>query len=356
MLRCAIFGLVFLCPVLAAGDADSCDAVPAARVHADQVLFQRQAPTQRSQLQSSQAAAAASTEAKAVSWAAAAGEFVATDSVIQTVPMQTLSATDAAKAKAFVENLLIAGSPLGATFPLPQGVESMTCVQGQCTISGAATGDVRQRIEKVAQTAKAQTRCTDKICHHSYQTMYGTHLVPLMQAASAPKLFEIGLGCDMAYGPGASVSLWKALFPIANLWEAEYDAACVQKCHAEGTLAGINAVTGDQGDQATVQSWVQKSGGQFDAVVDDGGHRNKQIRTSFEELWPHVKPGGLYFLEDLQVGRRHPFSDGGVVMSDIMQAYVEQLLTQEERIDLPLPENVESIFCQKEACMIKKAG
>lgn len=76
MFRCAIFALVFACPALVAGDADSCDAVPAARVQADQVLFQRQAPIQRSQLQSSQAAKAA-TEGQAVSLAAAAGEFVA---------------------------------------------------------------------------------------------------------------------------------------------------------------------------------------------------------------------------------------------------------------------------------------
>lgn len=39
--------------------------------------------------------------------------------------------------------------------------------------------------------------------------------------------------------------------------------------------------------------------GPFDVVVDDGGHRPEQQKTSFIHLFPHVKPGGLYFLEDI---------------------------------------------------------
>jgi hypothetical protein len=182
------------------------------------------------------------------------------------------------------------------------------------------------------------------------------YLIPLMRANKGAKLFEIGLGCGMSYGPGASVALWETLFPNAELWEAEYDAACVSKGQANGLLAGIHTVTGDQGDPATVHGWVAQSGGQFDAVIDDGGHRNKQIRTSFEILWPHVKPGGLYFLEDLQVGRVGGYADGGVVMSDMVQAWVEQLLTHTPRADLPLPQGVQSIFCQAEACVLMKAS
>ena len=34
-----------------------------------------------------------------------------------------------------------------------------------------------------------------------------------------------------------------------------------------------------------------------------GGHTQGQIFASFMALWPTVKPGGLYFIEDLQVSR-----------------------------------------------------
>ena len=41
----------------------------------------------------------------------------------------------------------------------------------------------------------------------------------------------------------------------------------------------------------------------FDVIVDDGGHTNKQIRRTFEAFWPHVKRGGLYFIEDMHKGK-----------------------------------------------------
>lgn len=178
--------------------------------------------------------------------------------------------------------------------------------------------------------------------------------MPFMQANPAAKMFEIGLGCGMGYGPGASVMFWKSLFPNVTLWEADYNAACVVDSKAKGFLEGIKVVTGDQGNPSIVQGWVNKTGGHFDVVIDDGGHANKQIRTSFEVLWPHVKAGGLYFLEDLQVGREGGWADGGVVISDMVQAWVEQLLTKKPPGDLPLPAGVHSIFIQREACMLRK--
>jgi len=36
-----------------------------------------------------------------------------------------------------------------------------------------------------------------------------------------------------------------------------------------------------------------------DIVIDDGGHANHQILKSFFALWPIVRPGGFYFVEDL---------------------------------------------------------
>ena len=36
-------------------------------------------------------------------------------------------------------------------------------------------------------------------------------------------------------------------------------------------------------------------------VIDDGGHLMKLQKPSFEVLWDHVMPGGVYFIEDLDV-------------------------------------------------------
>lgn len=276
--------------------------------------------------------------------------------------LERLDSADAEKAKAYVEHFLMRNEgqglalPFSKAFSLPEWAEFMTCTPGECKVIGPASGTDSQRITQFEEAARSQMPCTDKVSTHSYQTMYGVNLLPFMEATNGAKLFEIGLGCDMNYRPGASVDLWKSLFPSATLWEAEFDAKCVQNAEANGLLAGVQVVTGDQGNQTTVQGWVAESGGDFDVVIDDGGHENKQIRASFEILWPHVKPGGMYFLEDLQVGRVVPWNDGSVVIADMVEAWVEQLLTQKPRADLPLPGGVQTIFCQAEACMLRKAS
>ena len=108
-------------------------------------------------------------------------------------------------------------------------------------------------------------------------------------------------------------------------------------------------------------------------MIDDGGHYNTMIKTSFDHLWPQVKPGGVYFIEDLQAGRSpsvdnkftYEDTNGQAVVSDIIQAWIEQLLLtarvgsnvgprESQKTKFPLPDGVEGIFCQSEACMIAK--
>ena len=218
------------------------------------------------------------------------------------------------------------------TNPMPSGVESIYCQTHACMIRkqvchhevDSSGNFVAHNIRSFASTAQGMPRVTDKTTHHRYQVMYATFLLPFMQARPQSKMLEIGLGCMMDTGPGASVELWKRLFPMVELWEAEYYANCVEKARKAGQLVeGVGIVTGDQGDKATLQEWVNRTGGNFDVIVDDGSHHNKHIKATFDELWPSLRPGGLYFMEDLQVGRDPPFADGQAPStSEIMQAWV----------------------------------
>lgn len=56
---------------------------------------------------------------------------------------------------------------------------------------------------------------------------------------------------------------------------------------------------GDQKDVPFMQGVVESSGGQFDIIIDDGGHWGEQIRASFGVLWPSLADGGVYVVEDL---------------------------------------------------------
>merc|ERR1712083_285793 len=161
------------------------------------------------------------------------------------------------------------------------------------------------------------------------------------------------------YGPGASTALWKKLFPKADLWEAEVDAACVEK-HKNDLLKDINVLTGDQGSDAVLDSWIQTSGGNFDVVIDEGGHQNCQIWHSFLKLWPTVKPRGLYFIEDLQVGKWASYSkfttdacDKDLIVTEKLKERVDVMIYDEQKKEFA-KSDIEFIFCQHEACVVGK--
>jgi len=64
----------------------------------------------------------------------------------------------------------------------------------------------------------------------------------------------------------------------------------------------------DQGDRARLAELVEEEfDGPLDWIVDDASHDHDLTRTSFEALFPHLRPGGLYIIEDW---------DSSVVMRD----------------------------------------
>jgi len=136
---------------------------------------------------------------------------------------------------------------------------------------------------------------TDKVTTHNYQYMYEKHLQPMRDRPL--KMLEIGLGCNMDYGPGHSYKTWLEFFPNVDMYYIEYDAACVEKWAANITDAKV--FTGDQSDTVFLHDFIAQSGGGFDIIVDDGGHTMQQQIVSLNTLFDIVLPGGIYFCEDL---------------------------------------------------------
>lgn len=148
---------------------------------------------------------------------------------------------------------------------------------------------------------------TDKVDPHHYERMYGDKFEPLRNRKL--KMLEIGLGCDQRYGPGASYYTWLAYFPHVDLYFIEYDAKCALKWVNE--TKGATIFIGDQSDPNFLESFMTETGGDFDIIIDDGGHTMTQQKTSLAVLWEAVKPGGMYFVEDLATSY-HPRWGGGV--------------------------------------------
>jgi len=44
----------------------------------------------------------------------------------------------------------------------------------------------------------------------------------------------------------------------------------------------------------------QLAGQQFDLIIDDGSHVLQHQQAAVEQLWPLLRPGGVFVLEDIQ--------------------------------------------------------
>jgi len=200
---------------------------------------------------------------------------------------------------------------------------------------------------------------TDKVTRHSYHVMYGIFLVTFR--TKPIKFLEIGLGCNMHYGPGASVQVWKKfLHPESEIWMADYDGQCVQK-YADSSphMMGVKTLVGDQEDLSTLEQWVSITGGKFDVIIDDGGHHNAMMKNSFDVFWPTLNPGGMYFIEDLVCNYQAEYRKlkDGRRMADIIHLWNEALFNEGEDLQLlsQKPSNLYFTFCQSGACAFAKS-
>jgi len=147
---------------------------------------------------------------------------------------------------------------------------------------------------------------------HSYQWAYEKYLRP--RRCESLKLLEIGLGCNIPYpenqgvAEGRGIRLYLSFLPKASIGVFEFDKECAHNWfkndpHHIGRDVLDSRVTVTTGNQLNVEDLMKAIAilGPQDVIIDDGGHSNMMQETSLRVLLPHVRPGGFYILEDLQV-------------------------------------------------------
>jgi len=121
---------------------------------------------------------------------------------------------------------------------------------------------------------------------HHYFDIYHRHFAPFR--GQSPVVLEIGVL------QGGSLQMWKEYFgPGAQIVGLDIDPRCAQFEEAQ-----VSVMIGDQADRAFLAQ-VKRRFPRIDIVIDDGGHQMGQQITSFEELFPHVQPNGVYLCEDV---------------------------------------------------------
>jgi hypothetical protein len=104
---------------------------------------------------------------------------------------------------------------------------------------------------------------------------------------------------------GGSTAFFAALSKPRKMVAIELEenpAPALQQYVADKALDGVVSTHYgvDQSDVAALRRIVETEfeGEQIDLVVDDASHQLVPSRASFNTLFPHVRPGGIYVLED----------------------------------------------------------
>jgi cephalosporin hydroxylase len=110
---------------------------------------------------------------------------------------------------------------------------------------------------------------------------------------------------EIGVSQGGSLQMWKDYFgPKAKIYGIDVNPQC-----RELEEENIKIFIGSQSDRKFLQE-VKKQIPKVDILIDDGGHTMKQQIVTFEEMFDHVKDGGVYLCEDLHTSYWLEFGGG----------------------------------------------
>lgn len=140
------------------------------------------------------------------------------------------------------------------------------------------------------------TACgTDKaraLGFHDYCRIYDVLFTPLRDEPIT--LLELGWGgYNDPHGGGQSAAMWRQYFSKADINIIDIEPKIC-------AVSGVRLFCGSQDDKDFLAE-VHGETGDYDIVIDDASHEPYRTMKSFALLWPRLRSGGYYVVEDLIV-------------------------------------------------------
>lgn len=121
--------------------------------------------------------------------------------------------------------------------------------------------------------------------YHNFAEKYARLLDAHREAFT--NVLEIGVAL------GQSLRMWTDYFPNATIHGADIEPS-FRSCEAYSSRIKFHVV--DQGNESQLRTLSQFA--PFDLIIDDGNHWWREQIVSFETLFPMVRKGGIYIVED----------------------------------------------------------
>ena len=115
-------------------------------------------------------------------------------------------------------------------------------------------------------------------------------------------IFEIGVET------GESLRMFSDYFNKSNIVGLDIE-------NKDYNIERVEIFCGDQSDKKILNRIIEKYK-TFDVIIDDGSHKNKDVINSFNHLFPYLKFGGLYVIEDLQTSYIPNWGGDGVNLNN----------------------------------------
>ncbi len=136
---------------------------------------------------------------------------------------------------------------------------------------------------------------TDKASYHQFTPFYNTFLEA--EREKAEWVMEIGILNN------SSLRMWEDYFPNATIVGVDnQDKSQYEEDRIKIFLA-------DQGDNKQLLDVIKGTSSSFDMIIDDGSHLIDHQMTTLGFLFPFVKHGGIYIIEDLHTSHFDLFPD-----------------------------------------------
>lgn len=125
---------------------------------------------------------------------------------------------------------------------------------------------------------------------HNYLVKYERYLQHFRDRTGVA-MMELGAGPD--WNIGASAKVWKEYF-----WREDFRLHIADIKESSGVIGDsrCSVEIGNLGEQEFLRALAARP---YDIIIDDASHRTGHQILAFEILFPAVKPGGLYIVEDI---------------------------------------------------------
>ena len=155
---------------------------------------------------------------------------------------------------------------------------------------------------------------TDKSsAYHGYAAEYGRILEPLRRGGRPKAVVEVGV-CRKWDGNRhicPSLAMWRDWFALAGGPDMAVSVIGLDKLEFgidDGQILTLVCDQRDAGHLAAARVALKKAfGGRggVDLIVDDGSHEARHQHGTMKALWPCLRVGGAYVIEDLNYNPEH---------------------------------------------------